>query len=1288
VAVVPITFGATVAGVDANSGGALAATATPGVTVTAQTPAELTATVGAGPTVASVGQPVAVTFTLVNGGSGAAGITAVTPLSSGASATCGAPAPALPQVIAAGGRLDFAWTCTPTSAGSLSISGAAAGTDVVSGAPLSAAPAAPVSVTVQPPPALSATAFTATRTTASVGQAIGVTLTLANGGGATANLSAVAPTVTPPSIATCTAASPGPPQAVPGGGSVTFTWSCTGTVAGGATLGVAISATDANTGSAIGAPAPSIAVTVQTPAALSATVFSVAPSTATVGQAIGVTLTLSNGGGADAEVSGVAPSVSPPSAVCGAPSPATPATIAGGATRTFTWTCTPSSAGTVTLGATVVAADANTGAALPAPVAGLPVSVVTAAALTAAVTVDRATADVGQVLSVTLTVGNTGAAGATVTTVTPTATGGATATCGTPTPAPPLPVAGGGGAAFTWTCTPTSSGTLSLGASVAGIDAVSGAALSAAGSATVVVQRPATLAVTAFLAGRSAASLGQAVPVTLTVANGGDVTALVGAVASSAAGVAATCSDPSPAPPVAIGGGQSVSFGWTCTPSEAGGLVLGASVSGTDAISGAAIGATAVPASVTVQVPASLAVSAFTASPTPAYAGQRIDVALTVANAGGAAAAVSAVTPAVVPSSSGTCTAPVPAPPQVVAGGASLSFTWSCTLGVVGDATLGATVVATDANSGAAAGATATGIPVTVLAPATLVATSFSAAPTTAPAGQPIAVTLVLSNTGGATATVTTVTPSASPAGNIACTAVTPAPPQPIAGGASLAFGWSCTATQARTYSLRASVIGTDASTGATLTPTINGISVTWVKAAAGGGGVAASALAGPSSGEVVLVAADPLGDGTPAAPVAAFRGAVLVGSGRALVRLDPAGGAPERVDLALGVDAGPTPAANAAWLASAPATSLGSPGCLAGTRACGPDDEAGLALLAGGWMAGEERLLLAGAAERGRYLHLAVSSASPIASTWVDLDAALPRDGLAALGAALFAPGAPDRLYLGLARAGAGPVLLALATPPVAAGLDALPGVDLLDLGLPAAAGAGLPTLADFGGVLYATAGGGLLRSAAPAPGGRWEEATPDHAAWADRSPVEAPGAAGWPRDRAVPALVGFGACGSGPCLFAARNVAGSADRPAIVAQLWRCAPTAGPAGCAPGDWTLVAPDADDPFLTRLGGPTSGAVSILAATPRWLYVGFDDEATGVQLFRAARAPSSASDFEGLGGCAAGTAGCEGLGGAGLGVAGVTRVFGAVPVTVDGVGSLWIAAGDGVGPVSVFRVDD
>jgi hypothetical protein len=254
----------------------------------------------------------------------------------------------------------------------------------------------------------------------------------------------------------------------------------------------------------------------------------------------------------------------------------------------------------------------------------------------------------------------------------------------------------------------------------------------------------------------------------------------------------------------------------------------------------------------------------------------------------------------------------------------------------------------------------------------------------------------------------------------------------------------------------------------------------------------------------------------------------------------------------------------------------------------------------------------------------------------------------------------------------------------PGPAGLDAVPGDDLVDLGAAAAAGAGPPTLAEVAGVPYVAAAGGIAR-ADLAAGTGWVAATP--AAWASRASAPGSGDLAWPGRRAVPALAAFGDCAGGPCLVAARSVAGTAGQPALVPQLWTCAPAAAPAACDPGDWTLAAPDPDDPQVTRLGAPGHGPASLLAATDRWLYVGLDDDARGARLYRTARAPRAASDLVGRAGCSAAASTCEGLGGNGLG-AGATRFAGAVRADVGGVPTLWILAGDGSGPLVLLRIAD
>jgi hypothetical protein len=233
------------------------------------------------------------------------------------------------------------------------------------------------------------------------------------------------------------------------------------------------------------------------------------------------------------------------------------------------------------------------------------------------------------------------------------------------------------------------------------------------------------------------------------------------------------------------------------------------------------------------------------------------------------------------------------------------------------------------------------------------------------------------------------------------------------------------------------------------------------------------------------------------------------------------------------------------------------------------------------------------------------------------------------------------------------------------------------------------------FGNRLYVPTGRGIVRSDVAVPRsfatnpGDWTDATPGAAAWSGRTPVPAV----WnlsttPADRPIPAVAAFGSCGTGPCLFLARNVQGVS--PAIQGQLWRCDPDlAGDLGaCDPGDWSLVAPGAD-PAATSIGAPSNGALSLLAATARYLYVGFDDATVGVQVFRAEVAPSGAGDFRGRDGCFADDPLCPGLGGNGFGSPAVTRILDAqVAAGPGGRPVLYVVAGDASTPLRLYAIPE
>jgi hypothetical protein len=150
----------------------------------------------------------------------------------------------------------------------------------------------------------------------------------------------------------------------------------------------------------------------------------------------------------------------------------------------------------------------------------------------------------------------------------------------------------------------------------------------------------------------------------------------------------------------------------------------------------------------------------------------------------------------------------------------------------------------------------------------------------------------------------------------------------------------------------------------------------------------------------------------------------------------------------------------------------------------------------------------------------------------------------------------------------------------------------------------------------------------------------------------------------------------------FAARNTTTGP-------QLWACDPakTGSSTQCDSGDWSLLAPNTSgDLKLSQFNDPNNGAVTLLAASPQHLYVGFNNPVRGAVIYRTANAAAAgASDFTGRSGCAATGSGCPGLGGDGLG-AGLTRLYDGKALQLAGDDYLYVAAGTGTSPVRIFRV--
>lgn len=319
------------------------------------------------------------------------------------------------------------------------------------------------------------------------------------------------------------------------------------------------------------------------------------------------------------------------------------------------------------------------------------------------------TIDVGQEATLTLTLTNPGTSPvANVAPAAPsvTVTSGAPAitVVAGPTPSTIASIDPGQSAAFTWTLKGTAAGGATVSASAAGTDGFTQDPVSGSASAPIVVQQR-VLAVTAFSVTASGVpqttlSVGQAVTVTLTLKDNAEAAAAVSASTAVMAGLG-TCGASSPPAPLTIASGASATLTWTCTASAPGSAALSATVTATDANTGADVSPVPSSTSITIQTPAALTVTSFLADPPTVKIGEPSTITLALLNTGGATANLTTIAASVNvgSASAGTCTDPSP-PPQAIAGGAPMVFTWTCTPFATPTVVAKATVSAVDANSG------------------------------------------------------------------------------------------------------------------------------------------------------------------------------------------------------------------------------------------------------------------------------------------------------------------------------------------------------------------------------------------------------------------------------------------------------------------------------------------------------------------------------------------------------------------------------------------------------------
>jgi uncharacterized repeat protein (TIGR01451 family) len=697
------------AGTDENDGLPVTAPSASWPSLTIQTPPQIVGTGSAAPSQVTVQQTFSVSLQVKNQGEATA--LAVTPVlrQSGSGAASVVSSPTATD-IAGGGAATFVWSLSGTTAGSVSLSLDASGTDANSGATVQMPTAAAGPVTVQTPPSLSAS-LSASPSQASTGQPIQLTLTVTNAGQATA--AAVTPT-TPVANGPVARLLSGPAaQDIPGGTSRSLSWSYEVDAAGTVSFAVAASGKDQNSGATVQlATTTSNSVTVKTAAFLEATATLDRLQVST-GQNLILTLNVSNVGQADALNVSCAVSVSGTGAATPLSSPGAQS-VPAQTTRTFQWTYQSTSKGTLSFNVTASGTDALSNAPLTATASAGPATVQVPAAIAATIAASPATVNTGQPIVVTVTVNDSGEASAQA--VTPTLSiGGAAATIlSGPTPASAT-ITGGGNQVFTWSVSGSAAGTVTFSSTVSASDANTGQTLSASTQtpASVTVQTPAALAVS-FTAPPNAVNVnvGQSFQVTLTVTNSGDSAANAVApspLALTGSGSATRATGPNPAS-ATIAGHASQGFAFTYTGSSPGPLTFNGSASGTDATSGANVSTpTATSSTVTVQTPSSI--SATLAIPQTIPLSDTFAVALTVTNSGDASVNLAVPgTPSIATGSTGTATmssGPSPSMGVTLAGHSDQTFTWSFTATGEGTLKLQAQISGTDANDGSARTASA-----------------------------------------------------------------------------------------------------------------------------------------------------------------------------------------------------------------------------------------------------------------------------------------------------------------------------------------------------------------------------------------------------------------------------------------------------------------------------------------------------------------------------------------------------------------------------------------------------
>ncbi len=751
----------------------------------------------------------------------------------------GSPVPLNPVNIPGGGVQNYTWTFQATATGSVTFTMSASGTDANSNSAITSN----VATTSPPVNIVSATYLIASisdsQAVISTGNVLTVWLTVTNTGQAAANNAAPNPAVITGAAGYTPITTP-VASTIPGGGSVTFTWTYSMTGAGLFNFQTYAKGTDANSGVIVNSsPSNNIIATVQQAAALASSI-SLSPVFAGVGWQVTVYMTVTNTGGAAAN--NVSPQLTPVLLGGGnvtlttPPSPFT-VSIGAGLSNVFTWIYSTNSTGTINFSGYASGQDINSNNNIASPFNYALLYIQTPAALSSAISIIPATLSSGQLFTVIMTVTNTGLAAANVvtpTTLTKYGSGGTYLNSGPQPLSTSIP--GGATAYFTWTYMATGLGSVAFSGGAHGWDNLTGANINSIWTISnmSMIVAGAQLASSITVAPASV-NLNNTVTVIMTVSNGGtascvNVTPVLINEGWSGTGGVALLSGPSPASQAVPGLGMSY-FTWTYQSVGVGTVIFSAEAQGNDQNTGNQITSNfASSNTLAIQTRAILTVAA-SVFPTIVDTGQKITLIMTVTNSGqGSANSTVGVGPGM--QGSGTVLLFGSPPPAVtITAGSSAYFTWIYTAETQGNITFTMSARGIDNNSQTVVTSNADTTTAVNIQNAPNLTCNITANPLTVDlTSQLITVVVNINNSGGAM--VNNVLPNIIVIGGSPTPVSTPQPAN-IPGQNSQSFTYTYMPSAAGTLVFSGNASGTDANNGSTVNSTYNNSSTVTVQTTA-----------------------------------------------------------------------------------------------------------------------------------------------------------------------------------------------------------------------------------------------------------------------------------------------------------------------------------------------------------------------------------------------------------------------------------------------------------------------